>query len=108
MKAIAPLLERKFSVVVNNDKKSHGPEIPEITGGSQLDLYKKDTHKLLANLSLEVSEGRILGVAVVTIGADLEADASGFTSACADNLASTLGGLDILRKRLLDECLTET
>ena len=108
MKSIVPLLERKFSVVVNSDKKEHGSEVPEITGGSQLDLYKKDTHKLLANLALEVSEGNILGVAIVTIGTDLDADASGFTSACADNLASTLGGLEILRHRLLDECLTET
>ena len=98
------LPKTSFSMKANLPNKE--PEILKIW--DQLDLYKKDTHKLLANLALEVSEGRILGVAVVTIGADLEADASGFTSACADNLASTLGGLDILRKRLLDECLTET
>ena len=96
---------RIMSLVVTDEKKQHPPEVAEIRGATQLDLYKRDALKILKDLSSAVENDQVIGVAIVTMGPDMEASASVFTSACADNFTSMLGGLSILKSRIIDECL---
>ncbi len=105
---MSEVLERKFSVIVNDTEKQHPPEVTEIKGGTHLDLYKRDCTKLMANLATAIMDDEVVGLAVITIGPDLDATASAFTSACADNVTATIGGLAILNQRLLEECLVDT
>ena len=93
---------RIVSLVVTDEKKQHPPEVAEIGGTTQFDLYKKDALKILKDLSSAVDDGHVIGVAIVTMGPDMEASASVFTSACADNFTSMLGGLAILQSRIID------
>jgi len=96
---------KKIKLVVDNAKKKYGQDIAEVDLVDDEEIT--EMLAFLAHLASAVSKKEISGFAAVTIAADKKSTGSLFTPSVADDIHLILAGLDLLKDRIKDECLSE-